>query len=286
MAVIMDGKALAERRRGEIAERVARLKAKGVEPCLAVILVGADPASALYVKNKHKACERCGIRSLQFDLPAETTREELDALVDRLNADPAVHGVLIQSPLPKGLPEREIVARIRPEKDVDAFHPENVGRIMRGDYYLRPCTPAGVMDFLRAYEIPTRGARAVVVGRSDIVGKPMAMLLLHADATVTVCHSKTKDLGAITREADILVVAVGREGLIRGDMIKPGACVVDVGMNRGADGKFRGDVCFEEAEKMAGYITPVPGGVGPMTVTELMDNTASAAARQNGLYSE
>ena len=282
MAVLMDGKALAEKRRCEIALKADKLKSLGVEPALAVILVGDDPASELYVRNKHKACERCGIKSLQYALPADTTREQLDALVDELNADPAVSGILIQSPLPKGLPEREIVARISPDKDVDAFHPENVGRIMRGDYLMRPCTPAGVMDFFEEYDVPLAGKEAVVVGRSDIVGKPMAMLLLQANATVTICHSKTADLGEVTRRADVLVVAVGRAGLIRGDMIKPGACVIDVGMNR-VDGKFVGDVAFDEAEKVAGYITPVPGGVGPMTVTELMENTVTAAAAQNGI---
>lgn len=282
MAIIMDGKALAEKRRNQIAQVCLSLRERGVYPALAVILVGEDPASQLYVRNKHLACERCGIRSLQYALPADTTREQLDALVDELNADPAVSGILIQSPLPKGLPEREIVARIRPDKDVDAFHPENVGRIMRGDHFMLPCTPAGVMEFFREYNVPLCGRRAVVIGRSDIVGKPMAMLLLHANATVTLCHSRTEDLAAELRRADVVVSAVGKAGLVRGHMIKPGACVIDVGMNR-VDGRFVGDVAFDEVREVAGYLTPVPGGVGPMTVTVLMENTVNAAALQNGI---
>lgn len=283
MAILMDGKALAEKRRGEIALAAEHLRGQGVVPCLAVILVGEDPASALYVRNKHKACLVCDIESREYKLPGDTTRETLDELVDRLNGDDTVSGILIQSPLPAGLPEREIVARILPEKDVDAFHPQNVGRILRGDYTLAPCTPMGVMEFLKAYQIPTRGKKAVVVGRSDIVGKPMAALLLHADCTVTVCHSKTEHLAEETRSADILVSAVGRAGFITEDMVKPGACVIDVGMNRGADGKFTGDVDFAAVEPRAGWITPVPGGVGPMTVTELMQNTVTAAACRAGI---
>ena len=278
MAHIIDGKAISAAVRGEIKENTQALIAKtGVTPGLAVIIVGEDPASQVYVRNKRRACEEVGFYSEAYELPAETTQAELETLLDKLNADPNIHGILVQLPLPSHLDENAVLLRIDPKKDVDAFHPYNVGRIMIGDYAFLPCTPAGVMELLRRTGIDCAGKSCVVVGRSNIVGKPQAMLLLQANGTVTVCHSRTKDLAAITREADILVVAIGRADFITGDMVKEGAVVIDVGMNRRPDGKLTGDVDFATVAPKASHITPVPGGVGPMTITMLMQNTLTAA---------
>lgn len=278
MAKIIDGKAISACIRSEIKEKTATFFAEhGYVPGLAVIIVGNDPASCVYVRNKKRACEEVGFLSEGYELPENTTQEELNSLVDRLNADEKIHGILVQLPLPKHLNETEVLLRISPEKDVDAFHPYNVGKIMIGNYNFLPCTPAGVMALIERSNISVVGKRCVVVGRSNIVGKPMAMLLLHADATVTICHSKTEDLKKICREADILVASVGRANFIGADMVKPGAVVIDVGINRLPDGKLCGDVNFSEVEPVASYITPVPGGVGPMTITMLMQNTLTAA---------
>lgn len=276
MAKIIDGKAIAAAVRGEIAAEIAQMEQK---PGLDVIIVGDDPASQVYVRNKKKACEDTGIVSHVHALPAETTEEELLALIDTLNADDSVDGILVQLPVPKHINEKAVISAISPEKDVDAFSEVNVGRIMIGDYSFLPCTPAGVMEMLRHEGIEIAGRECVVVGRSNIVGKPMAMLLLHANGTVTVCHSKTADLAAHCRRADILVVAIGRANFITGDMIKPGAVVIDVGMNRDANGKLVGDVEFASASEVASAITPVPGGVGPMTITMLLRNTVTASRR-------
>ena len=273
MATRIDGKALAAKVRAQVAEKAAKLPR---QPGLAVVLVGEDPASQVYVRGKEADCGECGIRSFPYRLPAETTQRELLDLIEKLNRDPAVDGILVQLPLPEPLEEAAVIAAIAPEKDVDCFHPYNVGRLNIGDSVFQPCTPAGVMEMLQEYGISPAGKRCVVLGRSNIVGKPMALLLLAADATVTVAHSRTPDLSAVTRNADILVAAVGRAKLIKADMVKPGAVVIDVGINRGADGKLHGDVNFEEASAVAGYITPVPGGVGPMTVATLIENTLQA----------
>lgn len=277
MAIIIDGKATSASIREEIKAETAALCEKGVRPGLAVIIVGEDPASKIYVRNKKKACEEVGFLSEEYALPESTTEKELTALIDRLNADNSIHGILVQSPLPKHLDEKRIVAGIVPEKDVDAFSEENVGKITLGTPRFLPCTPAGIMELLKRYNIETKGKHAVVVGRSNIVGKPMGLLLLGADCTVTTCHSRTVDLARYTREADILVAAVGRSKLIKGDMVKDGAVIIDVGMNRDENGKLTGDVDFEECEKKASYITPVPGGVGPMTITMLLINTLESA---------
>ncbi len=278
MANIIDGKAISAAIRSEIkTETEAFAAANGFRPGLAVIIVGEDPASQVYVRNKRKACEEVGFYSEAYELPADTTQEELNALVDRLNANDKIHGILCQLPLPKHLDENEVILRIDPRKDVDAFHPVNVGRIMIGDYSFLPCTPAGVMALLERSGIEISGKECVVVGRSNIVGKPQAMLLLHANGTVTVCHSRTKDLAAVCRRADILVAAIGKADFFKADMVKEGAVVIDVGMNRRADGKLTGDVDFAEVAPKASYITPVPGGVGPMTITMLMQNTLTAA---------
>lgn len=277
MAVIMDGKALAVKVKQQQKEAADALKAKGITPCLAVVIVGEDPASKVYVAGKIRDCGEVGIESREYALPEATTQEELLALVEKLNADDTVSGILVQLPLPKHLDEKAIINTIAPNKDVDAFHPANVGRIMIGDYDFLPCTPAGVMELLKEYEIDVTGKECVVVGRSNIVGKPQAMLLLHQNGTVTVCHSRTKDLKEVTLRADILVVAIGKGEFITGDMIKEGAVVIDVGMNRNSAGKLVGDVEFSGAEKKASYITPVPGGVGPMTRAILMKNTVKAA---------
>ncbi len=253
------------------------LKKEGIKPALAVIIVGDDPASKIYVRNKKLACEFCGIESLEYALPAETTQEELLKLIDTLNHDNNVSGILCQLPLPKGLDEEAVINAISPLKDVDAFHPSNVGKIMIGNFDFLPCTPAGVMELIKESGIDVTGKKCVVVGRSNIVGKPMSMLLLHKNGTVTVCHSRTKDLKAECKEADILVAAVGVPELIRGDMIKMGAVVIDVGMNRLPDKKLVGDVAYDEAYEKASAITPVPGGVGPMTIAMLMKNTVKAA---------
>ena len=249
----------------------------GIVPGLAVILVGSDSASQIYVRNKKQACEYCGFYSESYELPEDTTQEQLLELIDALNKSEKIDGILVQMPLPKHINPQTIIECILPEKDVDAFNFVNVGRIMLGEYNFLPCTPAGVMELLEYYKIDVCGKECVVVGRSNIVGKPMAMLLLHENATVTVCHSKTSDLPAVTRRADILVSAVGKPGFITADMIKPGAVVIDVGINRMPNGKLCGDVDFNEAEKIASFITPVPGGVGPMTIAMLMQNTLTSA---------
>ena len=278
MAKIIDGKAISAQIRAELkAETEEFVKTTGIRPGLAVIIVGNDPASQVYVRNKRRACEEVGYYSEAYELPESTTQEELNALVDRLNADDKIHGILCQLPLPKHLDENEVILRIDPKKDVDAFHPYNVGKIMIGDYAFLPCTPAGVMALLQRSGIEISGKECVVVGRSNIVGKPQAMLLLHANGTVTVCHSRTKDLAEVCRRADILVAAIGKADFFTGDMIKEGAVVIDVGMNRRADGKLTGDVDFASVEPKASYITPVPGGVGPMTITMLMQNTLTSA---------
>lgn len=276
-AKIIDGKMTSAKMRGAIHEKVEALKARGITPGLAVIIVGNDPASRVYVNNKKKACAECGIYSEEYALPEETTEEELLKLVRALNERNEINGILVQLPLPKHISEDKVILTIRPEKDVDAFHKQNVGAIMTGDYEFVPCTPAGVMALLDEYGIDVTGKRAVVIGRSNIVGKPQAMLLLHKNATVTICHSKTQNLAEITREADILVAAIGKLEFVTKDMVKPGAVVIDVGMNRNAEGKLRGDVAFDEVSEIASYITPVPGGVGPMTITMLMQNTLRAA---------
>lgn len=278
MAHIIDGKAISAQVRAEIAEKTRALTERtGILPGLAVVIVGDDPASQVYVRNKHRACEQVGFYSEVHELPADTTQETLEELVDRLNADQRIHGILVQLPLPRHLDEGRILLRIRPEKDVDAFHPFNVGRTMIGDPTFLPCTPAGIMELLRRSGISCDGKECVVVGRSNIVGKPMAMLLLAANGTVTVCHSHTRNLAEVTRRADILVAAIGRADFFTADMIKPGAVVIDVGMNRRADGKLTGDVDFTSVEPLVSAITPVPGGVGPMTITMLLQNTLRAA---------
>ena len=278
MANIIDGKTISTQIRAELKKETEELiKTRGIRPGLAVIIVGEDPASQVYVRNKHRACEEIGYLSEVYELPANTTQEELNALIDTLNQKNTIHGILCQLPLPKHLDENEVILRIDPKKDVDAFHPYNVGKIMIGDYSFLPCTPAGVMALLERSGIEIAGKECVVVGRSNIVGKPQAMLLLHANGTVTVCHSKTKDLAAICRRADILVAAIGKADFFKADMIKEGAVVIDVGMNRRVDGKLTGDVDFESVAPKASYITPVPGGVGPMTITMLMKNTLTAA---------
>ena len=276
-AQIIDGKAVSAKLREAIKAEAAQLTAAGTTPGLAVILVGDDPASHTYVNNKKKGCAEVGFYSEVYELPAETTQQELLALVEKLNRQPNIHGILVQSPLPKHLDEEAVVLAIDPNKDVDAFHPVNVGHIMIGDYRFLPCTPAGIMELLKAYDIDPKGRECVVIGRSNIVGKPMAMLLLHSHGTVTVCHSRTKDLAQVTRRADILVSAVGKAGFVTADMVAPGAVVIDVGMNRNAQNKLCGDVDFEAVKEVAGYITPVPGGVGPMTITMLLRNTLTAA---------
>lgn len=280
MAKIIDGKKIAAAVLDEVSAEVKAFKEKGVEPCLAVIIVGSNPASQVYVKNKKKDCELVGIRSLEFALPEETTQAELIGLVKKLNDDKSVHGILCQSPVPKHLDEKEVINTICPDKDVDAFHPVNVGHIMIGDGCFVPCTPAGVMEMLRYEGISVEGKNCVVIGRSNIVGKPMSLLLLAANGTVTICHSKTKNLGDITKRADILVSAAGIRNLVTADMVKEGAVVIDVSMNRNDEGKLCGDVDYSEVEKVAGYITPVPGGVGPMTRAILMKNTLTAVKIQ------
>ena len=280
MATRIDGKALAAKVKAQVAEKAAKLPR---QPGLAVVLVGEDSASQVYVRGKEADCGECGIRSFPYRLPAETTQRELLDLIEKLNRDPAVDGILVQLPLPKPLEAAAVIAAIAPEKDVDCFHPYNVGRLNIGDPVFQPCTPAGVMEMLREYGISPAGKRCVVLGRSNIVGKPMALLLLAADATVTVAHSRTPDLSAVTRNADILVAAVGRAKLIKADMVKPGAVVIDVGMNRDENGKLCGDVDFSEVKAIAGSITPVPGGVGPMTIAMLMQNTVLAAQMRRGI---
>ena len=273
-AVIMDGKALAEKVKAQICEKVSKLRR---QPGLAVILVGDNPASQVYVRNKERDCAQCGIMCYDYHLPQDASQEDVLDLVEKMNNYGAVDGILVQLPLPEQIDERVVLEAIAPDKDVDAFHPENVGRIMQGQAYYKPCTPAGVMEILHEYGIDPAGKHCVVVGRSNIVGKPMAMLLLHENATVTICHSKTPDLKGQCRQADILVSAVGKTGLITADMVKPGAVVIDVAMNRNEAGKLCGDVDFAAVSQVASYITPVPGGVGPMTRAMLMENTYKAA---------
>lgn len=283
MATIIDGKAVSAKIREEIkAESAAFEKETGIKPGLAVIIVGEDPASQIYVRNKGKACDEVGFYSEIHRLPEETTKEQLLELVHSLNNNDKIHGILVQSPLPKHLDEALIVNNIDYDKDVDAFHPVNVGEIMIGDYNFLPCTPAGVMELLKAYDIDVCGKEVAVVGRSNIVGKPQAMLMLHANATVTVCHSRTKNLSEVLRRADVVVMAIGKAKFLKADMIKDGAVVIDVGMDRDENGKLCGDVDFEECEKKASFITPVPGGVGPMTITMLMKNTLSSARLKAG----
>ena len=277
MANILSGKTVSARVKEELKKEVEELKSRGKNTGLAVVLVGDDPASAVYVRNKEKACAEIGIYSEMHKLPAETTEEELLALIKKLNDDDNIDGILVQLPLPGHLDDKIIINNIKPEKDVDAFHPVNVGKIMIGDFDFLPCTPAGIMELISESGVDVDGKDCVVIGRSNIVGKPMSMLLLHKNGTVTTCHSHTKNLAEITSKADILVAAVGRAKFVKADMVKPGAVVIDVGMNRDENGKLCGDVDFDEVEKKAGAITPVPGGVGPMTIAMLMKNTVTAS---------
>ncbi len=283
MSRIIDGKVISAAVKERVKKGVAELNEKGITVGLAVIIVGEDPASKIYVANKKKACEALGIISEEYALPESTTEEELLALVDELNRKKSINGILCQLPLPRHLDEKLIINSILPEKDVDAFHPANVGRIMIGDYDFVPCTPAGIMEMLAYENINPEGKNCVVIGRSNIVGKPMAMLLLHKNGTVTVCHSKTQNLKEICSKADILVAAVGKAKFVTADMVKEGAVVIDVGMNR-VDGKLYGDVDYEAVKEKASAITPVPGGVGPMTIAMLMQNTLTAAKRQNNIF--
>ena len=280
---IIDGKAVSKKVKEDVKAECEQLKAKGITPGLAVIIVGEDPASQVYVHNKEVACEACGFHSVKYALPAETTQEELNALIDELNEDNSVNGILCQLPLPKHLDDKEVINRINPIKDVDAFHPVNVGAIMIGDYNYLPCTPAGVMELIHSTGVDVSGKKAVVIGRSNIVGKPMAMLLLHENATVEITHSKTQSLADVTKQADILVAAIGKAKFVTADMVKQGAVVIDVGMNRDENGKLCGDVDFEGVKDKCSFITPVPGGVGPMTIAMLMKNTLTAAKLQNGV---
>ncbi len=283
MATIIDGRAVARQMRQKIAAEAQKLFAeRGIVPGLAVVIVGDDPASHIYVRNKKRACIDVGFYSEVIELPQDTTMDELKAVVERLDRNEAVHGILVQLPLPPQLDDREIIQTIDPKKDVDAFSPVNAGRVLAGKYDFLPCTPAGIMALLKAYNIEVEGRECVVVGRSNIVGKPMALLLLEANGTVTICHSRTKNLEEHCRRADILVSAVGKPGLIRGDMVKPGAVVIDVGTTRLPDGKLVGDTVFDEVASVASYITPVSGGVGPMTITMLLQNTLTAARLQSG----
>ena len=282
MAAIIDGKAVSAKLRQEMKGEVAALQAKGIAPGLAVVLVGEDPASQVYVRNKIRACEELGIRSQDHRLPADTTQERLLELIGELNNDPAVHGILVQLPLPKQISDQAVIAAIDPKKDVDAFHPQNLGKIVQGNYDFLPCTPAGVMALLRSTGVPVAGKECVVIGRSNIVGKPMALLMLHEHATVTICHSRTRNLAEVCRRADILIVAIGKARFVTAGMVKEGAVVIDVGMDRDENGKLCGDVDFAGVEPKAGYITPVPGGVGPMTITMLMQNTITAARLAGG----
>ena len=281
MAKIIDGKKIREYNLDKIAEQVAELKENGIEPALAVIIVGSDPASRIYVNNKKAACERVGMRSVDYALPEEKTTEELLELIDKLNADKSINGILCQLPVPKHIDKNAVLERILPEKDVDCFHPENVGRLCIGNGELVPCTPMGMVKLLEYEDIDPTGKHCVIIGRSDIVGKPMAMLMLARNSTVSVCHSKTVNLAEITKQADILVAAVGIAKFVKADMVKEGAIVLDVGMDRDENGKLCGDVDFDEVKEKASMITPVPGGVGPMTIAMLMRNTLTAADIQN-----
>ncbi len=283
MAKIIDGKAISANVKAQVKAEADKLKEQGIEIGLAVVIAGNNPASRVYVNNKKKACAEVGFNSYEYALSEETTQEELLDLVKKLNEDDKVNGILVQLPLPEHIDENAVINTIRPEKDVDAFHPENVGHIMIGDFNFLPCTPAGVMEMLAQSGIETEGKDCVVIGRSNIVGKPMAMLLLHKNATVTICHSRTKNLAEICRRADILVAAVGRAKFVTADMIKDGAVVIDVGMNRLESGKLCGDVDYDGCFEKAGYITPVPGGVGPMTIAMLMKNTLTSAKVKNNI---
>lgn len=280
---IIDGKAVSRQVKEQVRLETEELKKKGITPGLAVIIVGEDPASQVYVRNKEKACEEVGFYSEKFALPENTTQQELNNLVKELNGRKEINGILCQLPLPSHLDDKEVINLIKPIKDVDAFHPVNVGAIMIGDYNFLPCTPAGVMELIHSTGVDVTGKKAVVMGRSNIVGKPMAMLLLHENATVEIVHSKTKDLASVTREADILVAAIGKAKFVTADMVKDGAVVIDVGMDRDENGKLCGDVDFEGVKDKCSYITPVPGGVGPMTISMLMKNTLTAAEIQNGI---
>lgn len=277
-AEILDGKIMSAELRAEIAQKVRNLKERGVTPGLAVILVGNDPASEIYVRNKGKGCEEVGIYSRTIQLPKETSQQELECEIEKLNGDPAIHGILVQLPLPKHLDEQAALAKILPEKDVDGFHLINAGHMLTGTEGVIACTPRGALYMIKRTGIDLNGQEAVVIGRSNIVGKPMAMLLMRENCTVTVCHSRTRNMAEHTRRADILVAAVGKAGFVTADMVKPGAVVIDVGINR-VDGKVRGDVDFDSVKEKAGWITPVPGGVGKMTITMLLDNTVEAAER-------
>ena len=282
-ASIIDGNAIAAKRRAAVAERVSKLKARGITPGLAVVIVGEDPGSVVYVRMKQKDCDEVGIFSEKYALAAETSQGDLLALVDELNARLDIHGILVQLPLPSHIDEDAVLEAIHPEKDVDGFHPTNVGRMLIGKETLLPCTPHGCIVLLDETGVDLTGKEAVVLGRSNIVGKPVAVLLLERHATVTICHSRTRDLPEVVRRADVLVAAVGRPKMVTGDWLKPGAVVIDVGINRGDDGKLVGDVDFESASEVASAITPVPGGVGPMTRAMLLENTLTAAVRQSGI---
>lgn len=283
MAKLISGKEVSSKVKAEVREETAEFVKKGIKPGLAVVIVGNDPASRVYVNSKKKACEEVGFSSFEYALSEETTQEELLELVSKLNNDDSVDGILCQLPLPEQIDENAVINAIKPDKDVDAFHPFNVGKIMIGDFAFLPCTPAGVMELIDSTGVDISGKSCVVIGRSNIVGKPMSMLLLHRNGTVTICHSRTKNLAEICRNADILVAAVGKANFVTADMVKDGAIVIDVGMNRLENGKLCGDVDFENVEKKAGYITPVPGGVGPMTIAMLMKNTLTAAKMHNNL---
>ena len=278
MAEIIDGKLVSKTTRENLVVQIEEFKAQtGITPGLAVVLVGNNPASAVYVRNKHKACLECGINSIEVTLPEDTSEECLLSKIDELNSDDAVHGILVQLPLPAHISEQKVIDRICPKKDVDAFHPENVGRILIGKYSYLPCTPAGIMDLLEFYNINPEGKECVIIGRSNIVGKPMSLLMLSKNATVTVAHSRTKNLAEVTKRADILIVAIGKANFVTADMVKDGAVVIDVGINRLPDGKLAGDVDFASVADKTSFITPVPGGVGPMTITTLLKNTLTAA---------
>jgi methylenetetrahydrofolate dehydrogenase (NADP+)/methenyltetrahydrofolate cyclohydrolase len=279
-ARILDGKALAAQVRARVKDEVARLAQRGIRPGLAVILAGDDPASRVYVRNKTRACEETGVHSQQIDYPASVTQEELIGRIRELNADPSIHAILVQLPLPRGIDSAAVLNAVSPDKDADGFHPANLGALLAGAPRFVPCTPRGVMRLIAEAGVPLAGRRAVVIGRSTIVGKPLALLLLQQDATVSICHSKTRDLGSLCREADVLVAAVGRPKLVGAAMVKPGACVIDVGLSRLADGKLCGDVDFDAVKNVAGWMTPVPGGVGPMTIAMLLENCLHAATRK------
>lgn len=281
MARLIDGKAISAQVKAEVAAEVQKLEGEGIKVGLAVVIVGNNSASRVYVNNKKKACAEVGILSEEYALAEETTQEELLALIEKLNARKDINGILVQLPLPKHIDEKTVIDAISPLKDVDAFHPVNVGKIMIGDFDFLPCTPAGIIELLDKSGVDLTGKECVVIGRSNIVGKPMAMLLLHRNATVTICHSKTRNLAEVTRRADVLVVAIGRAKFVTADMVKPGAVVIDVGMDRDENGKLCGDVDFDSVGEVAGMITPVPGGVGPMTIATLLKNTVAAAKLQN-----